>query len=239
MFRTRQHLICSALAGTILIAAPSLVVAEDAKSPMTRAEVETIVRDYLLNNPEILVEVSQALSEKQRAQAQADLFGNPDDPFLGNPDGTMVVAEFFDYNCGYCRKAYSEAQTAIEGNPDLKIVLKEYPILGPDSQAAHIVAAALNRIAPEKYAEFHSKMFTTEGRATEDKALETAIDLGIDEAALRTAMAERETLEYLEKTEKLGLGLQVNGTPTYFDKSGPFGFDQLVSRTLPENASDG
>ncbi|OXS99205.1 hypothetical protein B7H23_13515 [Notoacmeibacter marinus] len=239
MLHIRNQFLPAALAAFVLTALPGAAHAQEAAEPMTRTEVETIVRDYLLNNPDILVEMSRALSEKQRAQAQTDLFGNPNDPFLGNPEGTMVVAEFFDYNCGYCRKAFSEAQKAIDSNPDLKIVLKEYPILGPDSLAAHIVAVALNRIAPEKYSEFHSKMFSTEGRATEDKAVEMAVEVGVDEAALRAAMAEDETREQLEDTEKLGLGLQVNGTPTYFDENGPFGFDQLVSRTLPKDASDG
>lgn len=239
MFRISKSLLSAGLAGIVLLSAPTLSAAENKSTPMTRAEVETIVRDYLLQNPEILLEVSRALSEKQQAQAKVDLFENPNDAVLGNPDGTMVVAEFFDYNCGYCRKAYAEAQKAIAANPDLKIVLKEYPILGPDSQAAHVVAVALNRIAPDQYAEFHNKMFTTEGRATEEKAIEMAVELGIGEDALRTAMAEEETRQQLENTEKLGLGLQVNGTPTYFDEDGPFGFDQLVSRTLPKDATDG
>ncbi|RLQ87758.1 DsbA family protein [Notoacmeibacter ruber] len=237
MFRLSTKLVPVAVAGTLMIAGPA--GAQDAPAAMTRSDIEQIVREYLLENPEILVEVSRALTEKQQAEAQKDLFGSAEDAVLGNPDGSKTVVEFFDYNCGYCRQAYGEAQKAIAANPDLKIVLKEYPILGPDSEDAHIVAVALRRIAPGKYAEFHNNMYTTDGRATEEKAVEIATDLGVDEDELRAAMSEEETVQQLEKTQKLGRALQVNGTPTYFDENGPFGFDSLVSRTAPQEAQDG
>ncbi len=236
MIRNITRLFLAATTASLLLV--SNATAEDT-ARMTRAEVETIVKEYLLDNPEILLEVSRALSQKQQAQAAQKLFESDKDAILGNPDGKTVVAEFFDYNCSYCRAAYGEVQKAIAANPDLKVVLKEYPILGPDSQDAHVVAVALRRIAPELYAEFHNQMYTTDGRATEEKAIEVATDLGVPEDALRAAMAEDETEQQLAETQQLGLGLQVNGTPTYFDAEGPFGFDQLMARTVPEGQQDG
>lgn len=204
--------------------------AQQGDAALNRADVETIVREYLLENPEILIEMSRALSEKQQAQAQDKLFENANDGFLGNPDGQTVVVEFFDYNCPYCRDAFEVTQEAIAANPDLKVILKEYPILGPDSEAAHHVAVAVRRIAPDQYAAFHSAMFSTDGRATEQKAVDIASELGISEDSLKAAMAEDETEQQLQDTQQLGMSLQVNGTPTYFDKEGPFGFDQLATR---------
>lgn len=238
MIRKISRLLIAALATTALTAS-NAAAADDQAGAMTRAEVEQIVKEYLLDNPEILLEVSRALSKKQQAEANKKLFDSQNDPVLGNPDGTTVVAEFFDYNCSYCRAAYDEVQKAISANPDLKVILKEYPILGPDSQDAHLVAVALQRISPDLYGKFHNEMFTTEGRATEDKAIEVATGLGVSEDALREAMAEEETEQQLDEVQQLGLALQVQGTPTYFDSEGPFGFDQLVTRTSPDSEQDG
>src|SRR5690606_4545676 len=149
--------------------------------------------------PELLVEMQTALEVKQREAQQAaqaeiiesasdQIFHDSRDAVLGNPDGKITIVEFFDYNCGFCKHALSDMRDLLKTNPQLRFVLKEFPVLGPDSQQAHVVAMAFKSLEPEKYAEFHQRLLGGEGRATEESAIKTAVALGADEAAIRKAM---------------------------------------------------
>ena len=142
-----------------------------AASPDTldRKAVETIVREYLLANPELLLEVQQALDAKQKEQqsiaqkaiiegAKDKIFKSAHDGIVGNPDGKVTIVEFFDYNCGYCKRAIEDMQALTAADPDLRFVLKEFPILGPDSQKASVVSMAFHKMMPEKYGEFHNQL---------------------------------------------------------------------------------
>ena len=127
------HALFAALTGATLLAAPVQA------SELTKSDVEQIVRDYLVKNPEILVEMSNALRAKQESQQAANdkslieahakqLYSNKD-PESGNPKGSLTVVEFFDYNCGYCKKALSDTRAILDKDKDVKIILKEFPIL--------------------------------------------------------------------------------------------------------------
>lgn len=195
-------------------------------SSVERGRIEAIVRDYLIRNPEVMIEVQTALStrqeEAQKAQQMAVLDGERDaiynaaeDGIIGNPQGTTTVVEFFDYNCGYCKHALSDMQAMVQANPDLRFVMKELPILGPDSQQAHVVSAALKRIAPEKYAEFHVRLLGGSGRAGEAAAMRVALNLGVDEATLRRAMQDPAIDAEFARTYDLASKLSITGTPSY------------------------
>jgi protein-disulfide isomerase len=204
-------------------AAPQAAMATPA---LDRGQVETIVRDYLLANPEIMIEVQTALEAKQKEQqriaqlavieeARADIFNAAYDGVVGNPNGKVTVVEFYDYNCGYCKRALPDMQTMTENDPDLRFVLKEFPILGPDSQKAHVVSMAFHRLAPEKYGEFHTRLLGGEDHASEESAMKIALDLGADEAALREEMKSPEITEAFSKTYDLANRLSITGTPSY------------------------
>lgn len=191
-----------------------------------RMAVEEIVRDYLLQNPEILIEVQQALQEKQEAaqrvasldtinQARADIFRSEHDGVVGNPDGKITIVEFYDYNCGFCKRAQEDMVELTKSNPDLRFVLKEFPILGPDSQKAHVVSMAFHRLMPEKFREFHDRLLVGSGRATEDSAVRIAVSLGADEGRLRDAMRDPAIAEAFEQTYDLANRLAITGTPSY------------------------
>jgi protein-disulfide isomerase len=191
-----------------------------------RAEIEKIIKEYLLANPELMLEVQSALEEKQMAEqrseqrsaietASAAIFENGSDPVMGNPDGKETVVEFFDYNCGFCKRAMNDMLTMMENDGELRFVLKEFPILGPDSEAAHRVAFAFNDMHPEKYGEFHIRLLGYEGRATEDSALKIAKDLGADEAALRAQMGDSGISARIRETYELANTLGITGTPAY------------------------
>jgi len=191
-----------------------------------RGRIEMIVRNYLLEHPELLIDMQTALQEKQQAEqrvaqrtairaAAGDIFNSEYDGIIGNPEGIRTIVEFFDYNCGYCARALTDMQAMVEADPDLRFVMKEFPIFGPASQGAHIVSMALHRIAPDKYPEFHARLLGGEGQADEAAALEIALSLGVDEAALRRAMEDPGIGEALRRTYDLADRLQISGTPSY------------------------
>ena len=223
MTRSRNAL-RAAVFGTLALSVTALPAAafDDAE----KAEIGTIVREYLLANPEVMLEVQQALEAKQQAEedqrrrdiitSSADaLTRNAADPVLGNPAGDVTVVEFFDYNCGFCRRAYADMNAVIESDPNVRFVLKEFPILGPDSQAAHTVAIAFNRLKPESYGSFHSRLMASEGRVDEALAISVAVDLGVTEDALRAEMQNPAITASVEATYALADGLGITGTPSY------------------------
>ncbi|MCR4266483.1 DsbA family protein [Nitratireductor sp. ZSWI3] len=191
-----------------------------------RAAVQQIVRDYLLQNPEILLEMQDALEKKQREEQevaqrqvlekQSDaIFNSEFDGIFGNPEAPITVVEFFDYNCGFCKRALGDMQALVEENDDVRFVLKEFPILSPESRDAHVVSMAVHAIAPEKYAEFHEKLLGGETRANGDVAMKIATGIGVDEAKLRAEMGDPSIQQRFAKTYELANQLAVTGTPAY------------------------
>lgn len=212
-------------AGRVSAAEPALQAASGA-SATDRQEIEAIVRDYLVKNPEILMEMQTALEAKQNQAQQAaaqqaiqssrkEIFNADYDGVVGNPQGKVTIVEFYDYNCGYCKHAQQDMQALTAANPDLRFVLKEFPILGPDSQKAHVVSMAFRKLMPEKYGEFHNRLLGGEGRAGEASAMKIALALGADEAALRKEMKNPAIMEAFSKTYDLANRLNITGTPSY------------------------
>lgn len=226
--------------GSVMVKSAPAVVAGAPIAPDTAA-IEAIVRAYLLKNPEIISEVQTALEAKRESDAKAtqttylskagpDLFTNPNDAVLGNPNGDVTVVEFFDYNCGYCRRAMDDMDALIKADPNVRFVLKELPILGPDSVKAHIVAQAFRKLMPEKYADFHRALLTS-GRADEASSLALAVSLGADEAKIKAGINSKDIGVLFDQNNQMALGLNITGTPSYVIKDtvipGAFGFEAL------------
>ncbi len=219
-------------------AEPTVVAAP---SQTNAAEIEQIVRNYLLKNPEIMSEVQTALETKREADAKstqtaflatagADLFANANDAVIGNPNGDVTVVEFFDYNCGYCRRALSDMDALVKADPNVRFVLKELPILGPDSVKAHIVAQAFRKLMPEKYGDFHRALLSI-GHADEASAIATATSLGANEADIKLAMGSPEIGQLFDQNNQMAQGLNITGTPSYVIKDtvvpGALGYEVL------------
>jgi len=204
----------------------SVAVQTVADNTEKRLEVEAIVRDYLIANPEVMLEVQAALEAKQKQEQQLanlqiiedskdQIFNSAHDGVVGNPDGEVTIVEFYDYNCGFCKRAQSDMQALIKDDPNVRFVLKEFPILGADSQKAHIVSQAFLKLMPEKYGEFHNQLLGAQGRATEASAIALALSLGADEARLREAMKDPAIGQTFEQTFDLANRLSITGTPSY------------------------
>jgi protein-disulfide isomerase len=214
------------MAGNSLTAGERPSRGMDTVAALDRGEIETIVRDYLIDNPEIMLEVQAALEQKQdedRLLAQSQtiaaspelIFNAAYDGLVGNPDGDTTIVEFFDYNCGYCKRALSDMQALVDADPQLRFVMKEFPILGPDSRKAHVVSMALRALAPEKYGEFHQALLGYPGRADESSAMKIAMSFGLEEAELREEMKNPQIEQAFGETYSLASSLAITGTPSY------------------------
>ena len=233
-----------ALAAGLLLTFGAMAARAQSFPDAQRSEIEKIVREYLIQHPEVLQDAMSALEKKQAADealknkaaikdnAEA-IFSSPRQVVTGNPQGDVTFVEFFDYNCGYCKRAMADMFDMIKHDPKLKVVLKEFPVLGPGSvEAARVaVAVRMQDKTGKKYVDFHQKLFTARGQADKAKALAAAKDAGMDMARLERDMASdevKQTLaENLDLAEKLGL----NGTPSYVIGSnvivGAVGLDKL------------
>ena len=209
--------------------------------------IEGIIKDYLLKHPEVLQEAMTALDKKQQeADAEkarttikdnnATLFNSPHQVVLGNPQGSVTVVEFFDYNCGYCKKALPDMLTLLKTDSNIKFVLKEFPVLGEGSvEAAHVaVAARMQDPSGKKYIEFHQKLLGGRGPADKAHALAAAKDAGFDMARIDKDMNSDEVKATIDENMKLADALGVNGTPSYVVGSelvvGAVGLDALKEK---------
>lgn len=216
--------VCVAL---LAVAAPQAVQAQDF-NPTQRGSIETIVREYLIAHPEVLQEAMAELEKRQTAaeaekhkaavkeQAQK-LFSSPYQVTLGNPNGNVTFVEFFDYNCGYCKRAMSDMLTLLKDDPKLKVVLKEFPVLGPGSlEAAQVaVAVRMQDKTGKKYLDFHQKLLGGRGQADRAHAIAAAKDAGLDMGRLEKDMVSPEVKATIEEDMKLAEALGLNGTPSY------------------------
>jgi protein-disulfide isomerase len=215
-----------AVCATLLIAAMPLSARAQAFSKAQRGDIERIVHDYLVAHPEVLQEAMTELEKRQtaaeaekhkaavKAHAKA-LFSSPDQVTLGNPNGNVTFVEFFDYNCGYCKRAMSDMLTLLKNDSKLKVVLKEFPVLGPGSVEAARVAVAVRMQAPQKYLEFHTKLLGGRGHVDNARALAVAKEVGLDMTRLEKDMKSPEVQKTLQHDFKLAEALGLNGTPSY------------------------
>jgi protein-disulfide isomerase len=198
-------------------------------TPDQRGEIEKIVREYLLNNPQILQEVMTEL-EKRQALADAEkhraaikehakiIFDSPLQVTLGNPKGDVTMVELFDYNCGFCKRAMTDMMDLMKADPKLKVVLKEFPVLGEGSTQAAQVAVAVrmqDKTGGKKYLEFHQKLLTGRGAADKTRAMAVAKEIGLDMARLEKDLASEEVKTTLAESFKIAEAIGLNGTPSY------------------------
>jgi protein-disulfide isomerase len=236
--------------------APGMVDTADI-SDSQRSEIEGVIRNYLIANPEIIRDAINELQRKEDeaarvAQAQvitenaSTLFDSKNEVVLGNPKGDVTLVEFFDYNCAYCRRAHADMQALIKDDPNLRVVLKEFPILGDGSVAAAQVAVAVLLTAPDKYAAFHNALITEKGQVDGDKALAVAADLGLDPELLKAKANSDEAKSNIEEVRALAEKLDLTGTPSYATKLkvvvGAVGLDNLkaeikAARACPDVAT--
>jgi protein-disulfide isomerase len=201
--------------------------APDGASPFSERERDAIdrqVREYLLENPEIIMQAVQILRERQEQQAQdarrqgvkqhaEALRESGPLPVLGNPDGDVTIVEFFDYRCPYCRQVANLAVETAKADGNVRVVYKEYPILGPESEFA--ARAAIAAAMQGRYAEFHKALMNDVQTVNQDSVMRLAEMMDLDVAQLKEDMRSDEVSETIQRTRQLGQQLQINGTPAF------------------------
>ncbi|NJO23686.1 MAG: DsbA family protein [Sphingomonadales bacterium] len=219
---------------TILVSAALLFLADagtrgplrpaNAQSTVSQDEFERRIRAYLLAHPEVIAEALQGLEERERAaQASAaksalkthadEVLRDPDSPVGGNPEGDVTLVEFFDYNCPYCKRVAPDMVKAASNDPKLRVVYKEFPILGASSTFAAKAALAAHRQG--KYVAFHNALMEAKGTLTEKRVLEAAGRLGLDVERLKADMATPALQAAIDRNLALARALNINGTPGF------------------------
>jgi len=200
-----------------------VLVDSRAELDLPREAVEEIVREYLLREPEIIMQAIEELQRRREAQAAVEqrdrlaqareaLVGDARDPVLGNPDGDVTLVEFFDYRCGYCRIMAEPLQALLANDPDLRIVMKEFPILGPDSLLA--ARAALAAHQQGGYEAMHWALLAA-NRIDEAVIRRLAEEQGLDVERLLADMQGEPVIEHIQDNILLAQGLNINGTPSF------------------------
>jgi protein-disulfide isomerase len=221
------RLLVPALLALALCGAPPTASAQSF-SDVQRGDIETIVRNYLLAHPEVLEEAMTELSKRQAAaetekheasvaRNAETIFNSPRGVTLGNKEGDVTFVEFFDYNCGYCKRAMTDMLDLMKTDPKLKVVLKEFPVLSQGSvEAAQVaVAVRMQDASGKKYLDFHQKLLGGRGPADKARAMAAAKEAGLDMGKIEKDLASPEVRATLEENLKLAEAMGMNGTPSY------------------------
>ena len=208
------------------------------------AQLNPLIEQYLLSDPKILQRMSVALDStlqaEQREQSTSaiasmrdKIYNDPDQVVLGNPKGDVTLVEFFDYNCGYCRSALPDLATLLAEDPNLRVVLKEFPILSNESIDAARVAVLVGK-ADVDYWSFHEALFSARGQVDKGAALTAASELGLSPVTLEMQMGEPRVSQAIQTSYEIAKALNITGTPTYIIGNeiipGAIGIDELRSR---------
>jgi protein-disulfide isomerase len=227
--RSVLFVICAGLlaAGALLAvgtAKPGRLAAASADLPPDKAALGKTIREYLIANPEVLVEAMQELERKQDGQRdavaqkgvqenQAELFRDPDSPTGGNPNGDVVIVDFNDYQCPYCKRTHQAMKSVVAADGKVKTIYKDLPILGEASKVAAV--AALASVKQGKHTAFHNALMEFSGKLDRDKILDIASSVGIDRAQLEKDMEDPKLKRTIERNLELASALGIRGTPAF------------------------
>lgn len=229
----------TALMAFLMLSAPALAFDMEAMSDSERTAFRAEIRAYLLDNPEVIMEAVAALEEAQnQAQAQsdvalvqanaADIFDDGYSWVGGNPDGDITLVEFLDYRCGYCRRAHGEVAQLLESDGNIRLIVKELPILGEQSLLASRFAIAAKQVAGDaEYKVLNDALMTMNGDVSETSLRRLSDTLGFETDAIIAAMDSDAVTQEIARTRALAQRLEINGTPTFVMQ------DQLLRGYLP------
>ncbi|MFE0756527.1 DsbA family protein [Inquilinus sp. NPDC058860] len=247
----RPRLASLAVLAAVAVASPTVSAQQStpAIDPAQKEAIEQVVRDYIRAHPEIVVEALDAYQAKKDEEERAgqtktltsraeEIFRSASSPVIGNAQGDVTLVEFFDYQCGYCKRAQPDLERLIKADGGLKVVLKEFPILGPASVTA--ARASLAAQKQGKYLDFHTKMMGLKGQLTDQVIYDTAQQVGLDLDKLKQDMNDPSVVAELRANMDLAEALGVQGTPAFVINDqiipGAVGFDALKSQIDKDRA---
>ncbi len=231
--------------GALTLPSTAAAPVEPTFSDSQQAEIGQIVRDYLVQNPDVIVEVLQILQNRQQAAQQqqqqparvdpAVVYNEGQDPIIGNPEGSVTVVEFFDYHCPFCKRISTSIAKLVEGDSDVRVVFKEFPVFGDDSVFA--ARASLASMKQGLYHEYHLAMMKNRGRLTERTVMKLAKKVGLDVDQLEEDMDSPEVEATIQENYRLAQRLGIRGTPSFIigDEIVPGALDINTMRRLVES----
>jgi len=195
-------------------------------SRIEREKIESVVKDYILNNPEQIIEAIQSLRQREKKEKQEniksnlikfknELLNDADTPVGGNKNGSVTIVEFFDYRCGYCKRVQPDLIKLIASDKNIRFVFKEFPILGPQSVTASKAGLAAWILDKAKYKAFHKATMGAKGVLSKSRVMTFAANAGYNVDALQKVMSTPQIDTILEKTFILAKALDINGTPAF------------------------
>lgn len=235
-----RALVASVLAEQPAADTPAMSVAE-----INQDRLNPMIEEFLMNDPKVLQRVSEALQEQLRledmevarvslARFEDQLYNDPDHIVLGNPDGDVTLVEFFDYNCSYCRSAMPDIARLLQEDPNLRVIMKEFPILSAESMDAARIAVAVSQVEGADYWTFHEQLFTSRGQVSGQVALDAATDIGLNPVTVELAASAESVAEIIQRSYAVAQGLNITGTPTFIIGDeilpGAVGFEALKLR---------
>ena len=223
VLRSARKLTIALGLSTFLIGSPMAAFADEF-SDNQKNEIGNIVREYLLKNPKIIRELFAELerieTDERNVAAKSGIEESRDNLFrskysfvAGNPDGDVTLVEFFDYNCGYCKRAFSDVQTLINSDKKLRVVIKEFPILGAGSLVA--AKAAIASKTQGKYWDYHVALMKARGALDENRVMEVAKAVGLDTEQLKKDMESEPVKAEIAEGHALARRMGINGTPSF------------------------
>lgn len=237
-----KHLKTTAAIALLTFSSPALALDLDNMTSTEKDAFGQLVRDYILDNPDIIMDAFRILEQRQQVadlHSDATLIANnlqsiQHDGYSwegGNPDGDITLVEFLDYKCGYCRKAHEEVANLVETDGNIRLIIKEYPILSQDSlDLSRAAIATLQSLGPDAYKKMHDLFITYNGPVNTDAIIFLAKKAGLDADIIVAMMDEPSVEGQIGKTRQLGQTLNVSGTPTFIFN------DQIVRGYVPEDS---
>lgn len=196
-------------------------------STLDKEVIKQIVRETISEEPQLILDSVQKMQEsKQKKDTEAtteslkdpklkaEIYDSADSPFIGPANANKTVVEFFDYNCPACKMMFEGLDKLATNDKSVKIIFKEYPIFGPQSETNSKIGIAVHRIDDSKYFAFHTKMMSNKGRTDEKQALQYVKEIGMDPAKVKAEADSPEVAKILERERALGGKLKLSGTPT-------------------------
>ena len=210
-----------------------------------RATLNSIIEDFIRNNPEIVRDTLIALAAREEAERKqtglAKVRDDQGDPVMGNANGTITLYEFSDYNCGYCKRVFEPIQQLVRDNPDVRLVIKEFPILSQSSLVA--AKAAIAAEMQGKFGDYHIAMMTYRGQITDAVVMRMVAQAGLDIEQLKSDMESPKTMAIIQRTREAAAALEINGTPGLVVGDtvvpGAIGLDELIKLIAEERNKQG
>lgn len=202
-------------------------------APTDRAQLQALVKETIMANPEIIPEAINALQEREVEKLLASNREAIEKPFAGAwagaKDGDVTLVEFFDFNCPFCRQSSADVERLLAEDPKLRIVFRDMPVLGPDSE--RFAMASLSAAQQGRYVKFYRTVFAGQGGLTQERLIRSVRGAGLDEGRVANDLSSKAIREELEKNVELGRALGLTGTPSYVIGnqilSGAVGYDAL------------